>query len=233
MTLHCIDPDALEEGELLAYLEGTAADSVRAHLAQCSYCRARLAEMRGTQALLRAVLWRHACPAPERLGLYQLRLLPAEEQLLLAQHVRACPHCQRELQALAAEETQPSLLQRLRTTLDVLPARLAPVALAAGNLRGGGAPLQRFRAGTLDIHISVQPGHRRGQRTLLGQLFPPEGELAALVGQEVWLLQYDEAWAAALETDGVFIFEGLEPGTYQLGLAWQEQVISIPNVAVL
>jgi len=232
MTLHCIDPGALEEGERLAYLEGTATDSVQAHLAQCPYCRACLTEMRRAQALLRAVLWRHACPAPERLGLYQLRLLPAEEQLLLAQHVRACPHCQRELQALAAEETQPSLLQRWRAALDVLPARLVPVAFAAGNLRGGGVPLQHFRAGTLDIHISVQPGHKRGQRTLLGQLFPPEGELAALVGQEVWLLQHDEAWAAALETDGLFIFEGLEPGTYQLGLAWQDQVISIPSVLV-
>ena len=233
MTLQCIAPDALEEGDLLAYLEGTAADSVRAHLAQCPHCRARLAEMRRAQALLRAVLWRHACPAPERLGLYQLRLLPAEEQLLLAQHVRACPHCQRELQALAAEETQPALLQRWRAALDVLPARLVPVAFATGDLRGVGAPLQRFRAGALDIHISVQPGYKRGQRTLLGQLFPPEGELAALVGQEVWLLQQNEAWAAVIETDGVFIFEGLEPGTYQLGLTWQAQLISIPNVSVL
>ncbi|MEA3309409.1 MAG: hypothetical protein U9Q70_07850 [Chloroflexota bacterium] len=82
--------------------------------------------------MLRAVLWCHACPVPERLGLYQLRLLPAEEQLLLAQHVQACPYCQRELRELAAEETQPSLLQRWCAALDVLPARLAPVALAAG-----------------------------------------------------------------------------------------------------
>jgi anti-sigma factor RsiW len=227
----CIDPPELEEELLLAYINEQASKEVQAHLARCPHCAARADAYRRTRALLRATLYRHSCPAPEHLALYQLNLLPSAERLILAKHVRVCPHCKRELEELAREGDRPSLLERLRQAADVIEATLLPAPrLQVAPLRGALPELQCFRSKEVDIHLSVQPGHSRGTRTIMGRLVPLGKTASPTTDREVWLMHGDEAWVASVEDEGVFTFQGIEPGEYSIGLEWDGQAVLIREV---
>ncbi|MBN1874094.1 MAG: zf-HC2 domain-containing protein [Anaerolineae bacterium] len=230
----CIDPCELEEGALSAFLENPHDARTAAHLARRPHCAAQVAAYRQTLALLETLLYRQACPAVEMLALYQLNLTTPVERLVIAAHVRDCPHCQRELDELAQNDDTSSLFDRLRQGVGVLIA--APVSTfrqPATSLRGETPPLLRFRAGDLEIHLSQQPGHSLGQRTLLGRLTslatvtPPEP------GTEIWLWRSDFASATVIEADGIFTFENVEPGQYSLGLEWQGTAVSVPEVEIV
>jgi len=229
----CVDPLELDEGELMAYVDGQESEKVRTHLARCPYCVAQVAAYRHTEVLLRAVLHRVSCPTPERLGLYQLNLLPTREQLIVARHVRECPHCARELEELARVGSRPSLLERLHRAVDVVEAVLLPAPrLQVAPLRGTIPALQRFRAERLDVHISVQPGHAQGARTVMGRLVPHDEITPPIPGIEVWLIRDDRAWAAAVEASGVFSFEEVAPGEYAVGLEWDGQAVLMEGIKV-
>ncbi|MEJ5312353.1 MAG: zf-HC2 domain-containing protein [Anaerolineae bacterium] len=230
----CIDPCELEEGALSVFLENPRDARVAAHLARCSYCATQVAAYRRTLSLLETRLYRHDCPAVEMLALYQLNLTTPAERLVIAAHVRDCPHCQRELDELARSDEAPSLFERLRQGVGVLIA--GPVSTfhpKAISLRGETPPLLRFRVGDLEIHLSQQPGHSLGLRTLLGRLTlltavaPPEP------GTEIWLWRSDFATATVIEADGIFTFENIEPGQYSLGLEWQGAAVSVPKVEIV
>jgi hypothetical protein len=42
----------------------------------------------------------------------------------------------------------------------------------------------------------------------------------------------EQAWATAVEAGGVFTFEEIEPGEYDLGLEWEGQAVLIRGVTV-
>jgi hypothetical protein len=241
----CIDPDELQGGELAAYIEDDLQaelpsslarqdrERVRTHLACCPHCAAQAEELRRVAAQMHAVLYRASCPAPEELALYQLSLLPARERLSLAQHVRECPHCQQELEELAREPDRPSLLHKLHQAAQTLEAALVPPPSAqALGLRGRGPAMQRFRLEDLDVLVSVQPGHSRGQRRLEGRLLPQERADQVAWGAEVWLLQDQEAVVAPIEARGTFSFADVEPGTYRLGFEWHNQAVQTGEIDV-
>ena len=229
----CVDPLELEEGELMAYVDGQESERVQAHLARCPHCVAQIAAYRHTAAVLRATLHRLSCPSPEQLGLYQLNLLPAEERLILARHVRECPHCARELEELARVGDRPSFLERLHQAVGVIEAVLLPAhRLQTAPLRGPHSALQRFRAEGVDVHVSVQAGHSRGARTVMGRLVPHDQASLLAPGLEAWLMRGQEAWAAPVEAGGIFTFEEVEPGEYSIGLEWNEQAVLVRGVKV-
>lgn len=231
----CVDPLELREGDLMAYLDGQESEKVRAHLARCPYCAAQVERYRRTTAVAKAALHRFSCPDPEQLGLYQLNLLPAQERLILARHIRECPHCARELEELAHVGERPSLLERLRQAAGIVEAVLLPAPrLQAMPLRGALSILQRFRAkeAGIDVHLSVQAGHSRGRRTLMGRLAPRDETSLPAPDIEVWLMRGEEAWAAPVEAGGVFTFEEVEPGEYSLGLEWHRQAVLVRGVEV-
>lgn len=240
----CVDPSELEEGALIAFVDGRrtpldrASARVQAHLDRCPHCRAQVAVLHCTLAQLRAQLYRTSCPAPEELGLYQLNLLPPDEQLVIARHVRECPHCRRELDQLAGTEERPSLLERVRSAVrahseHLIEAQLIPVTgQAAAAFRGPAARSQRFRADDVELHVSVYPGHNRGRRTVMGRISLHDGTVSPPLGTEIWLMQGDEAWAAAVEAEGVFTFEDVVLGAYALSLEWEGQVVVVKEVVV-
>jgi hypothetical protein len=231
MSTECVDPTELKAGDLQAFVEGRAEDVVRAHIARCPHCAARVATYQRMTDVLHVALHRVSCPPSEHLALYQMRLLTAHEQLVIARHVRTCPHCQRELEMLAGETTAPSLLTRLRRSAEAIQAVLAPPLAAASGLRGG-APIQRFQTEALEIHISVMEGHRRGRRTVMGRLHPRDERHPPVAGTEVWLLRGEQAWAAPVEADGAFTFEDVEPGTYDLGVECGGEAIIAEGIQV-
>lgn len=218
----CVDPTELAEGALWAYAEGQPNAQVHAHLEHCSYCAAQVASYRRTLAHLAGRLYRYDCPLPEQLGLYQLKLLPASEQLVMAQHVRECPHCQRDLLELARTDNAPSVLDKLHQAVNVIEAvLLSPLRQPVTALRGTQPTLQRFQTAALEIHLQQQPGHRHGHWTLMGRLVPLTD--VPLSVAEVWLLQEPHAWAAPVEADGIFSFAELVAGVYELTLEWENQ----------
>ena len=56
MVGKCIAPADIQEGDLIAYLEGTAPAGVAQHLARCPACAAELESLRLTDLLLRQAL---------------------------------------------------------------------------------------------------------------------------------------------------------------------------------
>lgn len=228
----CIDPECIPPGALQAYVDGEDVPEVRAHLRRCADCAAEVQTLREMSAWLRGTLLRHECPPPERLALYQMRLLSAAEQLQLAAHVRQCNACQQELAEFAAAPETPPVWAWLQQAYQVVEAARLPQP-ASGVLRGPtGTPLQRFATPEVEIHLSVQPGLEAGQRMLLGRLTAQPGMEVVVTGLEVWLLQEEQSWAALVEAGGLFTFEGLEPGTYQLAVPLLDQVIKISEVEV-
>jgi anti-sigma factor RsiW len=183
--------------------------------------------------MLNLVLHRRACPSSEHLALYQLNLLPAEERLVTAKHVRECPHCTAELDDLARTGEGESLLERLRSAIDTIKATKIPASHPeAMPVRGAASMPLCFRTEALDVLLTLQPGQDLGHRTISGRLLP-RGEIAEPPAQqETWLLGQEESWAAPIEGRGTFVFEDVEPGTYSLGLQWEGQVILMEGVSV-
>jgi hypothetical protein len=196
-------------------------------------------EEKKMEAWLRIHLYRHSCPAPEVLSLYRLAALSADEKLVVAQHIRQCPHCQRELKELASFEERLSLLERLRQAKNLIEAQIVPMPKwRTAGLRGAGRPPQRFRTEALDIHLSQQPGYRHGRWMLLGRLDPRVQPTSAaeaptkFEGTKIWLVQDEEAWETVVAADNTFAFEELMAGTYDLAMEWDEQTVVIRGVQI-
>lgn len=188
------------------------------------------------EALLQTYLYRYSCPAPEKLSLYHFNLLSSDEELIIAQHIRQCPHCQRELSELAQFKVASSLSERLRRAKDLIEAQVVPTPQwRTAGLRGAGHPPQRFRTEALNIHLSQQPGYRHGRWMLLGRLEPRLKSAAAAMkieGIKVWLMQDEKTWETIVAADHTFAFEVLMAGTYDMALEWHEQTIMIRGVHI-
>ena len=67
-----------------------------------------------------ARLYRFSCPTPGQLIAYRQGKLQGDEYLTVAQHVRQCPHCAREIATLAHDEECSG--GRLSVAVEVLEA---------------------------------------------------------------------------------------------------------------
>jgi hypothetical protein len=229
----CINPTEIQEGDWLAYAEGEANPAVQDHVQRCAYCAERAAVYSRLDQWLLAGLYRTSCLAPDTLARWQLHLLPADEELSVAAHVRTCPHCASELEELAAvdDDLRSALLDRLRGVSRWLEATLVTAAPRPVGLRGGPVPQRRYRAGDLDIFVGSQI--ESVGRRLIGRLRPPANQRAGAVGVEVWLVQGGQALDSRFTDDlGHFVFPAVAPGQYDLGFDWQGQAVLIRGVEV-
>ncbi|MBN1177672.1 MAG: zf-HC2 domain-containing protein [Anaerolineae bacterium] len=224
MTATCIDPSEIREGDLAAYADGEADERVRRHVRRCAHCAALVARYAHTDHTLRAGLYRAACPPAETLARWQLHILSPEEELRVAAHVRACPHCQRECMELeaAGDSAMSLLLDHLK---DVTSWLVASRTAAPQPVRGGVPPQQRYRTAELDIFVGTIVVQT--QRQLRGRIRPP------IPGATVWLMPPD-APPRNCQTDitGYFIFPDVPPGKYSLGFAWQGRAVFLRDVDV-
>ena len=97
MSEGCINPTAIHEGDLIAYVDGIARKAVTEHIHRCPACAREVGEFKVLQSVLAIKLYRHSCPEPDRLLAYRLGELEDEEILTVARHLDQCPHCAREL----------------------------------------------------------------------------------------------------------------------------------------
>ncbi len=232
LTQACISPPELDEKQLLMYLNGDADDVTILHLQRCEFCRERAEALDRFQKRLTSQIYRVTCPSAMELGEYHLDLLPDPQRLMVAQHVRQCPHCSRELTELRdfLKDLTPeaSFLEPVK----VLFARLtgtasSPVLALRGQMKG---PLI-FEADNVVITLDIQPDSH-GQVSIYGQI--------AADDQEEWMggiVQLLQANMTGLTTDlddlGAFSFEQVHPGSTQFKIRSPKGIeVDIPDIDI-
>ena len=233
--MNCISPPELSDRQLLESLDGEAEPETTHHLGICQYCRNKADALARLQSGLTARLYRITCPSPSELGEYHLRVLPPPQMLVIAQHVRECPHCEAEVAQLE------TFLKDL--TAEVKPAPLTPIRVLIARLVGGNEPALRpalrgeskgpliFEADAVVITLDVQPGSS-GQVSILGQV--------AADDQDQWtnaLVELRQADMPLLTTTlddlGAFRFEAVPPGATQITITSTEGIaIQSPNIDI-
>lgn len=226
----------------MAYVDDAATPVVVAHVQRCPYCQEEVRRLRRLVQRLPAVLHRADCPAPMRLVQYQMDLLPADEQAVIAEHVDTCPDCQAELRQLAAVDADPAavLLAAIRQArgavrriVEAVLASPPPRRVQFAGVRGRPGP-QRYQAGDLDVVLEWEPGpgpNRKGN--LLGRVTRRGHPVRDIAGTWVWLAAAGVIQnTTVLDDAGCFTLRQVPWGVYDLGFGWQEEAILIRDVQV-
>jgi hypothetical protein len=228
--MKCITSPTLDDIQIVSYVEGEADDGVVAHIKECLFCSERANRWTLLQNRLRKQLYRATCPTPIELGDYHLGLLTAPQVLVIAQHVRECPLCRRDVAELEnfLDDLAPevSLLGAAR----VLIARLIngntgesapPVAALRGETKG---PIT-LEADGIVIVLDIQPTNA-GQVNILGQV--------AVDNQDQWtgalveLRQENELqFSIAVDDLGAFQAEGIQPGSKELRIISKDNSLTV------
>ena len=233
--MNCISPPELSDRQLLEFLDGEAAPETTHHLGICQYCRNKADALAQLQSGLTTRLYRITCPSPLELGEYHLRIMPSPQMLVIAQHVRACPHCEAEVAQLE------TFLKDL--TPDVKPAPLTPIRVLVARLVGGSESALRpalrgeskgpliFEVDGVVITLDVQPDSDK-QVSILGQVAADEQD--QWTNASVELQQADmPTLTTSLDDLGALRFEAVHPGATQIMITSTEGVvIQSPNIDI-
>ena len=226
--MNCISPPELSDRHLLEFFDGEAGPETTHHLGGCQYCRSRADALARLQKSLTSRLYRITCPSPLELGEYHLRILPSPQMLVIAQHVRECPHCETEVAHLRI------FLQDLTTgkTKDPTPVPIL-IARLLGASGEGTAPMPALRglqkgpiileADGVVITLDVESG-ADGQGSILGQV--------AADDQDQWtnaLVELQQAdlplQTTSLDDLGAFRFEAVRPAATRIMITSTEGVV--------
>lgn len=173
--MRCVSPPALEELDLLAYLEGEAGEEIENHLRICNYCHHRAERLRRIQNVLRARLYRIDCPTPHELGEYHLGLLDRDRAKTVKAHLSRCPHCTYELAQLrqflstVEPEFEPSVAERVRILVAQLIDSTRSMQPGLAGLRGDVRGPLTYEVDNILIVLDVQ-STSEGRVTILGQI---------------------------------------------------------------
>jgi anti-sigma factor RsiW len=238
LSENCVDPTEIQEGDLMAYVDGVAEEAVVRHVRRCPACARQVQVLAGLGAALTVNLYRHTCPEPDQMIAYQQGELEGNEKLAVAQHLRQCPHCARELADLAREE-RASLRERLRAAIETLEAVLVPPraqGAAVGGAGGGRPPpaARVYRAGEIEIILSWQAVWAQPDRWDLSGQVRVEGRVLEMIGGARVELYRGAGLIAivAVDSGGRFAFAGVEPADYDLCLLWENRDITVKAVQV-
>ncbi len=214
--MECISSPALEDIEIARYVDGEADERVVAHINQCPYCSDRARQWTHLQNRWKNQLYRATCPSPTELGDHQLGLLPAPQALMVAQHVRECPLCQKEVTDLQEFLAEPAAPPGFVAAAKVLVAQLVGTTPALGALRGESKGPLTFEADGVVIVLDIQPA-ADGQASILGQVAADEQD--RWTGATVELHQTGSPeLRSTLDDLGTFHFDRVQPGAAQIML---------------
>ena len=226
-TKHCINPDEIADGDLVAYVHGSASRHVDAHIRKCAHCAQQVEALKAVDVGLLRLVYRATCPSAETLTAFAMDQLSAVERLQVAAHLRTCPHCAEEVAAARTwtQEKPASLLEQLQEALAL--ARVArPIAHAGAPARGRGWQ-GRFEVDELLITLALH-GNR-----LTGRVRQRDTVEADLSG-EAWLLSLVDGGetieSAPVDARGRFQFTALSPQPYTLLLQVGGQDIAIEKI---
>lgn len=236
--MQCAAPPEPADAQLWAYLDGDD-DATGRHLEACPYCRRRLEQLSQTEAKMKALLFRAACPESLELGEYELGLAAPARAAAIARHLELCPHCRAELTTLRdfqkREAVRPGAApapgpRAVFSALRELVARLIPRS-AAPALRGEVREQIMAEAEGVMVILDVRPGQAE-RLFVFGQIAADE--------QERWaeaIVQFrcgSRLEAVAMVDDlGGFRCETLTAGVFDLRLSpVSGPVIVVPNVVL-
>ena len=218
--MKCITSPALDDLQILGFMEGEANDSVVAHIQECPYCREKARRWTHLQNQLRKQFYRMTCPDPMELGEYHLDYLPDPQRLVIAQHLRECKLCQRELATLEDFLSNPVPEVDLLGGVKVLVARLlgtpaeGGLATAVPALRGEAKGPLTFEADGIVIVLDVQPA-KDGKVNILGQVAADDQD--QWTGALAEIRQGDQLQCSSTIDDlGAFRCEGIMTGRQEL-----------------
>lgn len=233
LSITCSLPPELTDQQLWEALDGIADEATSNHLQRCPYCQTRAKALENTQNRLKNRLFRATCPPSLELTEFYLRTLPAPQMLVVSGHVRACPHCSREMAQISefmgadAVPLDQSLLERAQ----VLVAHLVNgTSLASGALRG------ESRSVTLEVDGAVitfmMESAPKGMVSVLGQVAAEEQD--AWTGAVVTLQQAGAPRQTTSVNDlGAFTFEAVQAGTGEFSItSLHNQIIKIPPLDI-
>jgi hypothetical protein len=218
--MNCVFPPELDDGQLLAYLDGEADHQIATHVAQCPYCREKASQLSHWHNQLAAKLFRVSCPSSIELGDYQFGLVSTTQAVAIARHVSECPHCRRELAQLRdylrgelALPFEAGPMERIK----VLVARLVTGpdrASTLAGIRGEATGPITWEADGVLIVLDIQPA-ADGRAKILGQVAADDQD--DWTGAQVELRQAGELQATATVDDlGAFRCEAVSPGPAEI-----------------
>lgn len=235
--MECITSPALDDIQILSYVEGEADDRVVAHIKECQFCSERANRWTFLQKRLRKQLYRVTCPTPIELGDYHLGLLPAPQVLVVAQHLRECPLCQREVADLkdSLNDLTPEI--SFWGTARVIVARLISLGTGSGKyskngfvpssvaLRGQAKGPITLEAEGMVIVLDLQQVEA-GSINIVGQVAADDQE--RWTGALVEIHQGNELQSSAMVDDlGAFQAEGLLPGPKELRIMSKDNSLTV------
>ncbi|MCP4541424.1 MAG: hypothetical protein GY832_30205 [Chloroflexi bacterium] len=228
--LTCINPNEIQEGDLMVYLHGEAPSQVAEHVTRCSFCADQVEQLRMVDAQLLSTFYRDACPSPQALADLSLNRLSATEKLRVAAHVRGCAACTKETTSVRdlTDESPPSLLARLRETLALaLVAR--QITPAAVPVRGQGWQ-GRFETDDLIVTLLTQEGN------LTGRVRRRDAPSSTDYRGQAWLLgkktAKEDVPRSRIDRSGRFRFTAQETGSYEMLLQVNEQSMALEMVRI-
>ena len=216
--MKCITSPALDDIQIMSYIEGEADDTVVAHMRECPYCSERARQWTVLQKDLKKRLYRVECPTPMELGDYHLGLLAAPQALLVAQHVRGCPLCRREVAELQEFLIEPvgneGFLGTARKLIAQLVGGADGLASSSVALRGEVKGPLTLEAEGVVIILDLQPANG-GMVNILGQLAADDQD--RWTGAKVEFHQGDRLeFSATVDDLGGFQAEGIMAGSHEL-----------------
>ena len=245
MSTNCEFPPELDDKQLLVYLDDREANQETArHLEKCSHCREKAETLDRLQKRLTTRLYRLTCPPPIELGEYHLRMLPASQMLVVAKHLRECPHCTQEVAQLEGflRDLAPNVADSLLGKARVLVAQLVGGQTEAGEqgkiafppvvsaLRGEAKGPITFEANGIVIVLDLQPADG-GKVNILGQVAADDQE--QWTGALVELRQGSELqFSTTVDDLGAFRSEGVMPGTTELWITPKSGSVVVSNFEV-
>ncbi len=213
------DPCPYDEGVLLDYINGHVTVAIRAAIERSPACVQAAADLKAELAMWQPALRQMFCPTSEKLVAYQEKNLPANQQLVVAAHIRQCPVCLEELQMLDAidavpSEPQPSLPRRLYKLI-FQPATLAPVPV-----RGEGSYRTIERTPQIELLIrTTRTTGKQGNWMLFGRVRyegdQPMTQVESIVMQDVEEEDAPE-FSTTVDEQGAFTVKGLDAGLYRI-----------------
>jgi len=235
--MKCITSSALDDSKIVSYVEGEADDAVVTHIRACPFCSERANRWTLLQNSLRKQVYRATCPTSMELGDYHLGLLPPAQVLVIAQHVRECPSCRREVADLEI------FLGELAPEVSLLGAARV---LIARLVRGSSTSGQPGESGLFPSGVALR-GESKGPITLEAEgvvivldLQQTEERTVDILGQvaaddqDQWteamveLSQDNELqFSATVDDLGAFRLTGILPGSKELRIRSKDNSLTV------